>query len=60
MTTTKTEDVEATVIGKFKQAGTVSLRSARGKRLDVRVSTLGRVRICAPADAMSPAGYAPC
>jgi type IV fimbrial biogenesis protein FimT len=46
------------------QAGTVSLRSARGKRLDVRVSTLGRVRICAPDDAAgdgaSPAGYAPC
>lgn len=42
------------------QAGTVSLRSARGKRLDVRVSTLGRVRICAPEDAASPAGYAPC
>lgn len=44
------------------QAGTVSLRSARGKRLDVRVSTLGRVRICAPAaeGGASPAGYAPC
>lgn len=42
------------------QAGTVSLRSARGKRLDVRVSTLGRVRICAPAEATGPAGYAPC
>lgn len=42
------------------QAGTVSLRSAHGKRLDVRVSTLGRVRICAPEEAASPAGYAPC
>ena len=42
------------------QAGTVSLRSARGKRLDVRVSTLGRVRICAPDDTAGPAGYPPC
>ena len=42
------------------QAGSVRLRSARGKRLDVRISTLGRVRICAPEGAASPAGYAPC
>lgn len=42
------------------RAGTVQLRSARGKRLDVRVSTLGRVRVCAPADAVTPAGIAPC
>ncbi|MBI5462887.1 MAG: GspH/FimT family pseudopilin [Gammaproteobacteria bacterium] len=45
------------------RAGTVALRSARGKRLDVRISTLGRVRICAPedtGDSASPAGFAPC
>lgn len=42
------------------QAGTVSLRSARGKRLDVRISTLGRVRICAPDATQGIAGYAPC
>jgi type IV fimbrial biogenesis protein FimT len=42
------------------RAGTVELQSARGKRLDVRISMLGRVRICAPADAVSPAGIAPC
>lgn len=42
------------------RAGTVSLRSARGKRLEVRVSTLGRVRVCVPADAVGPAGSAPC
>ncbi|MFN2308482.1 MAG: GspH/FimT family pseudopilin [Gammaproteobacteria bacterium] len=42
------------------RAGSVALRSARGKQLEVRVSTLGRVRICAPADGLSPAGYAPC
>jgi type IV fimbrial biogenesis protein FimT len=41
-------------------AGTISLRSARGKHLNVVVSTLGRVRICAPEDNESPAGYAPC
>lgn len=41
-------------------AGTVKLRSARGKYLNVIVSTLGRVRICAPSDSESPAGYAPC
>lgn len=42
------------------QAGTVSLRSQRGKQLDVRVSTLGRVRICVPEAAAGIAGYAPC
>lgn len=42
------------------RAGTVALQSARGKRLDVRISMLGRVRICAPVDSVSPAGYAPC
>jgi type IV fimbrial biogenesis protein FimT len=42
------------------RAGTVALQSARGKRLEVRVSLLGRVRICAPDSAVSPAGYAPC
>jgi type IV fimbrial biogenesis protein FimT len=42
------------------RAGTVALQSARGKRLDIRISTLGRVRVCAPADSPSPAGFAPC
>ena len=42
------------------QAGTVALVSARGKRLEIRVSTLGRVRICAPADVPAPAGFQPC
>ena len=42
------------------RAGTVALQSARGKRLDIRISLLGRVRICAPADTPSPAGFAPC
>lgn len=42
------------------RAGTVALQSTRGKRLDIRISTLGRVRICAPADGVSPAGYSPC
>jgi type IV fimbrial biogenesis protein FimT len=41
-------------------AGTVELQSNRGKRLDIRISTLGRVRICAPADGASPSGYSPC
>ncbi len=41
-------------------AGTVKLRSQRGKHLDIVVSTLGRVRICAPADSAAPSGYAPC
>lgn len=42
------------------RAGRVELQSARGKRLDIRISTLGRVRICAPTGSASPAGYAPC
>lgn len=42
------------------RAGTVALASARGKRLEIRVSTLGRVRICAPADAPAPGGVQPC
>ena len=42
------------------RAGTVALQSTRGKRLDIRISTLGRVRICAPADSVSPVGYSPC
>ncbi|HWS04027.1 MAG TPA: GspH/FimT family pseudopilin [Gammaproteobacteria bacterium] len=41
-------------------AGSVSLRSARGKTLNIIVSTLGRVRICAPEDSDSPTGYTPC
>lgn len=42
------------------RAGTAVLTSARGKQLEIRVSTLGRVRICAPADIPAPAGFQPC
>ena len=42
------------------QAGTVRLRSTRGKQVEIRVSLLGRVRICTPDDAPRLAGFASC
>ena len=42
------------------KAGHVELRSAHNQILQVRLSLLGRVRICTPAGAASPGGYFPC
>lgn len=42
------------------QAGTVTLQSARGTRVEIRVSILGRIRICTPADGPRLAGFATC
>lgn len=42
------------------RAGHVRLRSARGKQLEIRLSSLGRLRICTPADTVRLTGYSPC
>jgi len=42
------------------RAGSITLESQRGKRVDIRISTLGRVRICTPDGDAGLGGYSAC
>ncbi len=41
-------------------AGHVTLESGTGRRLQLVVSTLGRIRLCVPDDSLATGGYPPC
>jgi prepilin-type N-terminal cleavage/methylation domain-containing protein len=55
-----TTNTEFSNIRGTAKAGHVGFRSAHDQILQVRLSLLGRVRICAPAGAAAPGGYPPC
>jgi type IV fimbrial biogenesis protein FimT len=55
-----TLDTEFSSIRGTATAGHVGFRSVQGQALQVRLSLLGRVRICTPTSVPAPRGYLPC
>lgn len=55
-----TPDTKFSSIRGTAKAGHVGFRSAHDQVLQVRLSVLGRVRICIPTGATAPGGYSPC
>jgi prepilin-type N-terminal cleavage/methylation domain-containing protein len=53
-------DTEFSGIRGTAKAGHAGFRSAHDQVLEVRLSLLGRVRICTPTGATAPGGYPPC